>query len=306
MSFLCCCGSNNVKAIRPLAISSDIHLETYGQLKKSKTNNRKQTPSKPNKGPNKQQQRKAETRPITLKQDTAKRNDQNGNKVQVQKQTIAIQAGSPLCKTRNQKTKTTLSYSNEDDDTTSKNPFHRLSKKTDLTPQQNLKDTPKVLRPLKQIALNKRLTSNKKGGDIVLEPIDVSIPKKLVPVDKDFLKRLEKKVDASQIPETQATSSAPIMITTKMIDKSKQKKVQPISIAKYPESSVKTSSRTPSPSEPEEPATMALAINDVEQPVASLSQGTEISQKRDSDNDLYNDDELDLMSQIEKEFANLP
>lgn len=131
------------------------------------------------------------------KRETKKRSNSKSGKRE-----IAIQAGSPLLNTKDQKTRTTLLCSQQDGTETSKplcmqkpllkNPWNVHRIKDEVQPEKKIK-----LGPVKKGILTvKHTATKKKKGDSILEPLDKAIIEKnkkcLVPVDRDFIRRLEK------------------------------------------------------------------------------------------------------------------
>ena len=317
MRCLLCCSGVQVQETKTkvLEISPDANLETFGQVRRDTTGkrqhaNKRLTPDKRSTSENSRRDRSSSNkRPhvvntTSLNSNTTKPINKNRrpDKPPVQKQEIAIQAGSPLSKTRRRKTKTTLSFSNEEDPdkqfSSLKNPFGILA---------NRASDVKTLNPLKKTPLPKPLSTNLKKGEIALEPIDTSIPKKLVPVDKDFLKRLEKATSQSNDPPQQQDKPE-VKRNKTLLGGTKRNKNAPVLIKKKSNTSTKIQKKPEVTDKSQGIESSPFQEMFHEDPGKQHSQETTTASDdtaNNRDDEMYDSDELDLMDQIEKEFASI-
>ena len=295
---LCCSVQVQETKTKILEISPEANLDTFGQVRKDTTATRKKNTTRSVDNPMEGSSTKKKQPPDDLAwlfNSTTKQKNKNkkANQPSVQKREIAIQAGSPLSKTRKGKIETTIFFSNEEDPRASS--FGKLA--------NNIK----TLNPLKKNPLSKRLNGNQKKGDITLDPIDTSIPKKLVPVDKDFLKRLEKaasqnnnETQQQQHPKSEVKRHKALLAVGK-----KRNKNAPTLIKKR--STTAKSKKKPDvtdKSQDNEVSPFKELFN--EEPLQHHSENNsndKVNNNKDGDHEMYDSDELDLMDQIEKEFA---
>lgn len=314
MRCLLCCSGVQVQETKTkvLQISPDANLDTFGQVRRDTGKRQHANKRSTSDNNNRRDRSLSNKRPqvvntTSLNSNTSSKpinKNKNPDKPPVQKQEIAIQAGSPLSKTRKRKTKTTLSFSKEEDPdkqqfSSLKNPFGKLAGKASDV---------KTLNPLKKVPLPKRLSTNQKKGDITLDPIDTSIPKKLVPVDKDFLKRLEKATSQSNEPTQQDNHE--VKRNKTLLGGTKRSKNAPVLIKKRSNKTTKVKKKPDVTDKPEgiEPSPFQEMFQ--EDPGQQQSENNTASNDESEDNqrdddDMYDSDELDLMDQIEKEFASI-
>ena len=328
MTWLLCCSGTQVQETKTkpkvLEISPDANIDTFGQVERGNngqlrryTGKKQHTKTRPTSNNSSHSDRSVSNKRPHIVNTTSLNSstpfkpinkNKKPDKPPVQKQEIAIQAGSPLSKTRSKKTKTILSFSKEEDPNKQplslKNPFGILTSRAgDI----------KTLNPLRKAPLPKRLTNPTKG-DITLDPIDTSIPKKLVPVDKDFLKRLEKATSQSNEPpppQQQQQAKPEFKRNKTILGETKRDKNVPVLIKK------RSKTTTESKKKPEvtdkskgiEPSPFKEMFQ--ENPGRHQSENNTSSNNDDSndnnqrDNDMYDSDEQDLMDEIEKEFASI-
>jgi hypothetical protein len=299
-----CCLSRPKKTEpkKILQVSSTMHLDTYGQISRNRTSKTKKRAGKMTKNTNHAAKQKANKEQSKLalpakklqtsvapKQQAAKKNNK---KPPVQKHTIAIQAGSPLSKTRSRKTKTILSFSKENVKTTDKSSLRKSNNQTDGNKKGEVAKT-SLLRPLKKDPLLKNVNIAKKR-DATLEPINIEIPKKLVPVDKDFLKRLEYEAEAKE---------------NKYDNNYKKRGKRDVSRHVKAESpqSKRTSQEIQVSSSTTFPQTTQVSFQEMETATSDgcVYEDDDLpkARRRQTEDGPYDSDDLDLIDEIEKEFG---
>ena len=287
--FLCCVVKSTKKENKNiLQISPDTKLDTFGKLHTDKQEQISRTSDK--------------TKGCTPQSKKAKTNTEETHKSEIpQRHTIAIQAGSPLSKSRKRKTKTTLMFAGD---------THEGAKQNSSKSKAG-----NILNPLKVKGRHDpfgKSNVNKKG-DIILPPIDVSLPKKLVPVDKEFLQRLERETahefDRDENTKTKSKPTKREGKTTKIDHTEPKEKTITTQIEKS--AHVNDTVTESSESDCFDGSSKDLSLK--KDCTATKTDRCDISQPNESGHEecqlvedgIYDKDEINLMEEIEKEFCKL-
>lgn len=350
----------SVVSLRTFKVSSLMELETFGQLEKQengpgdiqrkmatkKTNSSHQDSSKTNliKHEIKNNSHKSSQKDSKKEKHSKPRKIQKTETTNGQRE-IAIQAGSPLSNTRDKKTRTVLSYSQDDPQEAVKpgymhkplfkNPWNSKKIEEDVKP---IKKT--SLGPVKKgIPTSRHTCAQKKKGDSILEPLDKSIIEKnkinLVPVDKDFIRRLEKEnilfnaktcqENSVETKKTKSTSSSLSRLSNSSNESDGDKHNQLKSMSEREEELVEEENEKEDKEnvlpeneyrpmeEDEEQTTIAQRSSNTDDddnnnttPVKKPEKDpAKINEMKRIYGDSYDSDELDLMEEIEKEFGNI-